>query len=58
MWYLVALKCCTLLANNLNLGELKTDNNLLELDFGDWEGQAWNDINQNHLNILDARLCQ
>lgn len=41
---------CVKLANELKLNDSKTDNRLLELDFGDWEGQLWNAINQKALN--------
>ncbi|MBC6409822.1 MAG: alpha-ribazole phosphatase [Ekhidna sp.] len=44
------LSRCVKLADELNLKDSKRDNRLLELDFGDWEGQLWNDINQKALN--------
>jgi len=44
------LSRCVKLANELNLKDFKRDNRLTELDFGDWEGQFWKDINQEALN--------
>ncbi|NQX91259.1 MAG: histidine phosphatase family protein, partial [Flavobacteriales bacterium] len=44
------LSRCFKLADHLKLGTVKTDTRLLELDFGDWEGKLWNDINQDDLN--------
>ncbi|MCH2233669.1 MAG: alpha-ribazole phosphatase [Crocinitomicaceae bacterium] len=40
---------CTRLAEELNRKEVLTDNRLLELNFGDWEGKLWDEINQNEL---------
>lgn len=40
---------CTALAEALNLGKISTDDCLLELDFGDWEGKKWNAIDQQRL---------
>ena len=36
---------CVALSEALNYKEIITDRRLLEIDFGDWEGVAWNDIN-------------
>ncbi|MEM6726103.1 MAG: alpha-ribazole phosphatase [Bacteroidota bacterium] len=41
---------CIQLAHALDLKQVKVDNNLLELDFGAWEGKLWNEIDQNALN--------
>lgn len=42
--YSSPLQRCTKLANALDLGEIKTDDRLKELYFGDWEMQAWDSI--------------
>jgi len=42
--YTSPLQRCNKLAEALNIGELIADNRLLELHFGDWEMQAWDDI--------------
>ena len=42
--YASPLQRCLKLANTLNLGEPMTDNRLMELNFGDWEMSAWDDI--------------
>ena len=42
--YSSPLQRCVKLANALNLGEPVLDNRLVELNFGDWELQAWEDI--------------
>ena len=39
---------CTRLAESF--GEFDTDNRLIEYDFGDWEMQLWDDIDQTHLD--------
>jgi alpha-ribazole phosphatase len=43
------LKRCTHLAEKLN-ADFCTDERLKELNFGDWENKAWNEIDQNQLN--------
>lgn len=43
-------KRCTRLASALELNNVVTDKRLLELNFGEWEGKLWNEINQNDLN--------
>ena len=48
------LSRCTNLANELKMVPFKTDSRLLELNFGDWEGKYWNDIDQRALNIWMA----
>ena len=42
--YTSPLQRCVKLADALNLGEPILDNRLMELDFGDWEMHAWDDI--------------
>ena len=42
--YSSPLQRCVKLAEALNLGEPILDNRLLELNFGDWEMHAWEDI--------------
>ncbi len=42
--YTSPLQRCVKLAEALNLGEPILDNRLLELNFGDWEMNAWDDI--------------
>jgi alpha-ribazole phosphatase len=42
--YTSPLQRCVKLAEALNLGDLLIDNRLMELHFGDWEMQAWDDI--------------
>lgn len=38
-------------AEHLNLGEIKQDHRLLELHFGDWEMQPWNDIPRGVIDV-------
>lgn len=38
------LNRCTDLAKHLQLGEYKTDNRLMEMNFGDWELKEWKNI--------------
>ena len=40
---------CTLLAEQLSKNCI-SDSRLMELNFGDWEGKKWDDINQHELN--------
>ncbi len=42
---------CVKLAKQLQLQHLNIENRVLELNFGDWEGQLWNDIDQEDLNV-------
>ena len=42
--YASPLQRCTKLAHALNLGQPQTDERLKELNFGDWEMQAWQSI--------------
>ena len=41
---------CTALAEALELEQVQLDKRLLELDFGTWEGQLWDEIDQEALN--------
>jgi alpha-ribazole phosphatase len=41
---------CTLLAQKIDSGFL-TDSRLMELDFGDWEGETWDTVNASDLQI-------
>ena len=43
------LSRCKLLAENFS-HKIVYDNRLMELNFGDWEGKNWNDINQSELH--------
>ena len=43
-------KRCIALAEALNFGEIIKDKRLLEIDFGDWEGLEWDEIDKNLLN--------
>jgi len=47
--YSSPLERCSKLAVELSENEVITDESLMELDFGDWEGQAWDDINDEKL---------
>ncbi|MES2547927.1 MAG: alpha-ribazole phosphatase [Pseudomonadota bacterium] len=42
--YASPLQRCSKLATALNLGETIVDHRLMELNFGDWEMSAWDDI--------------
>jgi alpha-ribazole phosphatase len=42
--YTSPLQRCLKLAEALNIGSVQVDNRLKELDFGDWEMRAWDDI--------------
>ncbi len=44
------LKRCTQLANSF-LKDFKTDHRIMELNFGNWEMQKWDDINDPELDI-------
>ena len=48
--YSSPLSRCVLLADEFKNENLKTDDRLLELNFGDWEGKRWEEINQEDLN--------
>ena len=43
-------KRCIALSEALNFGQIIEDERLLELDFGDWEGLEWDEIDKNLLN--------
>ncbi|HSH73666.1 MAG TPA: alpha-ribazole phosphatase [Methylophilaceae bacterium] len=45
------LKLATASAQSLSLGEVTQDSRLLELHFGDWEMQAWNDIPRGLIDV-------
>ena len=49
--YASPLQRCLKLANSLNLGEPMTDNRLMELNFGDWEMSAWDDIPRDFFDV-------
>ena len=49
--YSSPLQRCVKLANALNLAEPVLDNRLMELNFGEWELQAWDDIPRNIFDI-------
>ena len=44
------LKRCTQLADFLSNGNFKTDDRLMEMHFGDWELQSWDEIPKEPLN--------
>ncbi|MFD0962902.1 alpha-ribazole phosphatase family protein [Pseudofulvibacter geojedonensis] len=48
--YSSPLKRCTILAKSFN-ENIVLDSNLKEINFGDWELKAWNDIDSEELNI-------
>jgi alpha-ribazole phosphatase len=48
--YCSPLQRCKDLAEALKLNNVKFDDALMEMNFGDWENKKWNDINQNDLN--------
>lgn len=48
--YSSPLKRCSDLADALNYEKIQLDHQLMEMNFGDWEGQKWNDINAEALN--------
>ena len=45
------LSRCALLADALGFRENIAETNLMEMNFGEWEGKKWDDINQDELNI-------
>jgi alpha-ribazole phosphatase len=49
VWHASPLQRCALLARAL--GDVKSDPRLMEIDFGTWEGCAWDDIDR---ALLDA----
>lgn len=44
------LQRCAILANRLSQGNFISDNRLMEMNFGDWEGKPWDDIPQEQLS--------
>lgn len=48
--YTSPLQRCVKLANALSLAEPVLDNRLMELNFGEWEMQAWDDISREHFD--------
>lgn len=44
------LKRCIVLADFLSKGTIEQDNRLMEMHFGNWELENWNDIPQEELN--------
>ncbi len=48
--YCSPLQRCRDLADALQLENIIVNEALMEMNFGDWEGQKWNDINQDLLN--------
>lgn len=44
------LKRCTVLADFISNGKFKDDKRLMEMHFGNWELQPWNDIPKEELN--------
>jgi alpha-ribazole phosphatase len=48
--YSSPLSRCSRLASSLELRDTRHDARLMELDFGDWEMQAWEDIPREHLD--------
>lgn len=48
--YSSPLKRCSKLSARLSGDNAITDQRLMELDFGDWEGQKWDDINEEELS--------
>ena len=52
--YCSPLKRCKELAAALECKNIQFENLLMEMNFGDWENQKWNDINQKDLNFWMA----
>lgn len=50
------LKRCTLLAQQLDLGEIKTDQRLKEINFGSWELKSWNEIDPTEIDNWHTNL--
>jgi alpha-ribazole phosphatase len=50
--YSSPLKRCALLAEHISGGNIKYDDRLMELDFGDWENRSWRDFE----NSPEAKL--
>lgn len=48
--YSSPLKRCTLLAQHITNTEIEYDSDLMEMNFGDWENQLWDNIDYNSLN--------
>src|SRR5699024_12842355 len=48
--YSSPLRRCSRLAVELSEAEVMTDDRLMELDFGGWEGQEWDDISEEELS--------
>ncbi|MEM9991085.1 MAG: alpha-ribazole phosphatase [Bacteroidota bacterium] len=48
--YSSPLERCKNLATTLKVGKIHSDERLLEVNFGDWEGVAWHAIDQETLN--------
>ncbi|HLR24601.1 MAG TPA: alpha-ribazole phosphatase [Fodinibius sp.] len=48
--YSSPLKRCSKLATKLSEQGIITDDRLMELNFGSWEGQKWDDINEEELS--------
>lgn len=47
--YTSPLKRCTILAEQLPGAEILSDERLLEINFGQWEGQLWQDLTDPHV---------
>ena len=45
-----SIRCCQV-AEELSKNHFKTDKRLMEMDFGDWELKAWNEIDRNQLDF-------
>ncbi len=45
------LERCRDLSNALNFDNIIFENTLMEMNFGDWEGKKWNDIEQAKLDV-------
>ncbi|MCL2339408.1 MAG: histidine phosphatase family protein, partial [Actinomycetia bacterium] len=53
LWLSSPLQRCSQLAARLDPG-YQTDPRLLEMNFGDWEGQRWDDIDRTDLDTWSA----
>ncbi|MGX7666822.1 alpha-ribazole phosphatase [Flavobacterium pedocola] len=49
LFYSSPLQRCTILADYLSNSNYRTDARLMEMDFGNWELQRWDDISQEEL---------
>jgi alpha-ribazole phosphatase len=56
--YSSPLQRCIKLAGALNKGDVLVDHRLMELHFGDWEMQAWDDIPRDVFDVWAAQYAE